>query len=141
MAGTPPNREELAKRKHELEAERDRIVKDLGDIDTLLEAWDAFDAVASRKQPGTERQARQRRKVGRQQVIKSSGRSGRSGIREQVFETVSNATEGMSASAVFEALHATEKSAKTSARNALAALKKGGKLILDNGIYRAVSAT
>jgi hypothetical protein len=41
---------------------------------------------------------------------------------------------------VLEALQATEKSAKTSARNALAALKKGGKLVLDNGVYKVAKA-
>jgi hypothetical protein len=41
---------------------------------------------------------------------------------------------------VLQALQATEKSAKVSARNALAALKKGGKLVLENGIYKAGAA-
>lgn len=140
MAGTPPSREELSKRKQELEADRDRIAKELGEIDTLLEAWDAFDAVASRTQPAAQRRARRSRSGNARQVRKASARGGRSGIREQVLEVVSNAAEGMSASAVLEALQATEKSAKTSARNALAALKKGGKLVLDNGVYKAKAA-
>jgi hypothetical protein len=140
MSGTPPTRVELAKRKQELEGDRDRIAKELGEIETLLEAWDAFDAVASRSQPTTQRRARQSRNSNARQARKPNMRGGRSGIREQVLEMVSSAAEGMSASAVLEALQATEKSAKTSARNALAALKKGGKLVLDNGVYKVAKA-
>lgn len=140
MAGTPPSREELSKRKQKLGAERDRIAKELGEVETLLEAWNAFDTVASRGQSSTRRQTRQPRKGDARQTRKGNGRGGRSGIREQVLELVSNTTEGMSASAVFEALQATEKTAKTSARNALAALKKGGKLVLENGTYKASQA-
>lgn len=134
MAGTPPSREELSKRKQELEADRDRIANELEEVDTLLEAWEAFDTVASRRLPNTQRQTRRPRKGNARQPRKSNGRGGRSGIRKQVLELVS-ATEGMSASALLEALQATEKSAKVSVRNALAALKKGGKLVLENGIY------
>lgn len=141
MAGTPPSREELVTRKQELEAERDRIAKELGEVDTLLEAWDAFDAVTSRRQPKAQRQARQpSRKTDARETRKGSGRGGRSGIRDQVLELISNTAEGMSASAVLETLQATEKSAKISARNALAALKKGGKLVLENGIYKPSAA-
>lgn len=119
--------ERLQQQRREVESRRSELDKEIRQIDHRLKVTQNY-LEAMSAPDGTSIHGRTR---------KGGGNSGRSGIREQVLSIVSQAADGMSASAVLEALQATEKEAKTSARNALAALKKGGKLLQENGIYKA----
>lgn len=125
----PQERERLQKAREDALRRQREIAEEISGIDDELYAIEQYE-----KAKGQGRQTAQR------QPRRQSGKGGRSGIREQVLEIVSNAGDGMSASAVLEALQATEKNAKTSVRNALAALKKSGKLIHENDTYRAAQA-
>lgn len=62
----------------------------------------------------------------------------RSTVSQDVYNTIKNAPEGMTRAGVLEAMSAEDDKAKQSVSNALANLKKKGKLVLsDDGTYTA----
>lgn len=61
----------------------------------------------------------------------------RTGIRELVLHRVQNTPNGVTASQVILMLAANDDAAKTSVRNALAALKRSGAVTLADGVYKA----
>ena len=62
----------------------------------------------------------------------------RAGIRGNVLNTISKATDGISRASLLEALGVKgDKSGESSVSNALTALKKANKVTSDNGLYRA----
>ena len=70
-------------------------------------------------------------------TVRSSG-TRRTGIRDEVLATVQKHKDGISRSQLLEVMQAKgDKSAEQSISNALAALKKDGKVSGDDGIYKA----
>lgn len=95
----------------------------LREIDRELEAINAYEAVKTGKASKA--------------AARTTGGTRRSGMRKQVLELVSSSTSGLTAAAAIEALQATEASAQTAVRNALSALKRGGKVVLDGKLYKS----
>jgi hypothetical protein len=63
--------------------------------------------------------------------------SRRTGIRKQVLDTVKAAQKGINRADLLSKLDASHKSAQQSVSNALAALKKDGKIDAKDGVYTA----
>lgn len=64
----------------------------------------------------------------------------RTGVRQEVLDTIKAAPEGMSRADLLEKMGAKgDKSAEQSISNALAALKKNNSITADDGVYKAVA--
>ncbi len=72
-------------------------------------------------------------------AAKASGKKRRTGIRETVYKAIAAAPEGMKRAEIIVALNMTEANAKTAVSNALANLKKEGRVSAVKGRYSAVS--
>jgi hypothetical protein len=107
---------------------RDDIVKEIAELEQELKAVNAYYAAkgdATRRSVAA-RSARPARKT--------SGR--RSGIREQVLDKVKEAVDGISRGDLLNVLSLKgNKSGEMAVSNALAALKRGGKLLAKDGKY------
>lgn len=117
MSVLDETRSYLAGQREKLEAERTRIATErdalnaqIADIDQLLKQLAGFGAPAP------------------------TGR--RAGIRDQVLDLVIKAGQATPAD-VRKALNMDDKAGAQSVANALSALKKAGKLTLENGVYGA----
>lgn len=114
-------RDRLAKAREDALAKRAEIDARITAVDTELAAIDAYEAAKLSKP------ARSTRKTG----------SRRSGVRQEVLAEVKNHPGGVTPAAIKEALGATDKSARQSVSNALAALKRTKHVTAKDGLYKA----
>lgn len=113
-------RDRLTKAREDALAKRAEIDAHIVAIDTELAAINAYEAA----------------KLGKPARAKKSG-SRRSGVRQEVLAEIKKHPGGVTPAAVKEALGATDKAARQSVSNALAALKRNSEVVAKDGLYKA----
>lgn len=120
-------RERLMQKRADLFTQQQKIEEELAAVNAEMRAIDAYEAVKQGKPvPTTSAQPRARKSTGTR----------RSGIRDEILALVAGTSGGITRGEILEKKGIVEREDKASAQsvsNALAALKKAGKLTQDDG--------
>jgi len=121
-------KEKLLKQREEIEAKRSAIDEELATIDAKL---DRIEAYFNPHKPEPPKNARVPRPTGTRKPRKA-------GVRDAVLAKIAEHKDGISRKDLLAAMGATDKAGEQSVSNAVAALKKDGKISTDQGHYRVL---
>lgn len=122
-------RETLQKQREEVEARRAAIDEELAVIDGKLDRIESY----FNPHPATVEP-----KAKKPRVSTGTRKPRKAGVRDAVLAKIGENKDGISRKDLLTAMNATDKAAEQSISNAVAALKKDGKISTDQGHYKAL---